>query len=304
MDGDLFTLPPRKIGDLEIHPAAEDFPMIDAAGLAELAADIKANGQKFPIMLDATGKVLVDGRNRLAACKLAEVEPRFQCLDGENLESFIVSANVKRRNLTGQQRAIAAARAWSRARAEGKIQKQGGPRQKAQDALIADPRSHFAALYGVSERYVEMARDLYFDDPVAADGVRSGATDLRKAHDELMKRVGRQKGQDSRLRVLRQERPDLADRVGSGELDVEAASAIAKQDAAELKQQRWAVTVNLVDIIAAADRDPDRAPEVRELFDLVVEEQKGGQKITAERLRQAAAYLTALADCWEEELPQ
>jgi len=44
--------------------------------LDELAADIKARGLLQPIVLDAEGRVL-DGRNRLAACKKAGVKPDF-----------------------------------------------------------------------------------------------------------------------------------------------------------------------------------------------------------------------------------
>jgi len=44
--------------------------------LAELAADIKANGLIHAIVVDKNG-VLIDGRNRLRACELASVEPVF-----------------------------------------------------------------------------------------------------------------------------------------------------------------------------------------------------------------------------------
>lgn len=67
---------------------------------------------------------------------------------------------------------MAAARAWSRAAAAGKILKRG---QKPDDLksrkvrdLIRDPRTYFAKLYGVGEKFVEMARDLYLDDPLSA----------------------------------------------------------------------------------------------------------------------------------------
>jgi hypothetical protein len=59
---------------------------------------------------------------------------------------------------------MAAARAWARAEAEGRVLKQG---QKTTDVsspkvgkLITAPRDHFAALYGASKGYVEMARAL------------------------------------------------------------------------------------------------------------------------------------------------
>jgi hypothetical protein len=60
--------------------------------------------------------------------------------------------------------AIVAAEAWGLAEKKGLVQKQGGPRQKAQNGLIAHPREHFAELFGVSKNYVEMARALLRGD--------------------------------------------------------------------------------------------------------------------------------------------
>ncbi len=59
------------------------FPTLSAEELEELAADIKERGLIHPIVLDAEGRVL-DGRNRLAACEIAEVEPRFTTYEGED----------------------------------------------------------------------------------------------------------------------------------------------------------------------------------------------------------------------------
>lgn len=92
----------------QVHPAAAIFPMLPDDELAELADDIKANGLIHPIVLDETG-ALVDGRNRLAACRLAGVEPTFTSLNGYEPKAYILSANVARRNLNKGQRAMAIA---------------------------------------------------------------------------------------------------------------------------------------------------------------------------------------------------
>jgi ParB-like nuclease domain len=60
----------------EVHPAADLFPMLGKAELQELALDIKKRGLHEPISRDKAG-VIYDGRNRLAACLIAEVELRF-----------------------------------------------------------------------------------------------------------------------------------------------------------------------------------------------------------------------------------
>ena len=51
--------------------------MMDGDELRELAEDIRVNGLREPLVLaEIKGEdVLVDGRNRRAACKIAGVEP-------------------------------------------------------------------------------------------------------------------------------------------------------------------------------------------------------------------------------------
>lgn len=92
----------------EIHPAANLFPMLGALALADLAADIKANGLREPVII-WKGLVL-DGRNRLAACKLADVPPTFAALAlCPDPVAYVLSANLHRRHLTDDDRALCAA---------------------------------------------------------------------------------------------------------------------------------------------------------------------------------------------------
>ena len=90
------------------HPAAALFPMMGQDDLEALAADIQAHGLMVPIVLH-NGMVL-DGRNRFAACELAEVDPVFVAWGGEgDPTSWVVSQNLHRRHLTESQRAMVAA---------------------------------------------------------------------------------------------------------------------------------------------------------------------------------------------------
>jgi ParB-like chromosome segregation protein Spo0J len=73
------------------------------AELKELAADIKKNGLRQPIVLYK--QWLLDGRNRQEACQLAGVTPTFVEWDekGTTLD-FVLSQNLHRRHLTGDQK--------------------------------------------------------------------------------------------------------------------------------------------------------------------------------------------------------
>ena len=56
-----------------VHPFAEAFPMLEGEELNALVEDIQTNGLLHPIVTDQNGQV-IDGRNRLRACRLAGVE--------------------------------------------------------------------------------------------------------------------------------------------------------------------------------------------------------------------------------------
>lgn len=108
------------INDIPVHPVASLFPMIGDEELQALADDIKENGQREPIivayldeaMLDEP--VVIDGRNRFAACEIAGVEPEFKYVMSLNdrelspkvIADWIISHNLHRRHLTASQRAM------------------------------------------------------------------------------------------------------------------------------------------------------------------------------------------------------
>jgi ParB-like chromosome segregation protein Spo0J len=91
----------------EFHPLAAIFPVMAEPEIAELAADIKANGLRVPIVL-YEGKIL-DGRNRYLACVSAGLEPQFTEYEGDQPIQYSLSLNLHRRHLTTSQRAAVAA---------------------------------------------------------------------------------------------------------------------------------------------------------------------------------------------------
>ena len=89
------------------HPACLIFPRLNEADLQELAEDIRQNGLLNPI-ITLKGQIL-DGRNRLEACKIAGITPTFKEWDAEGSPlAWAIAVNLVRRHLTSSQRAVVA----------------------------------------------------------------------------------------------------------------------------------------------------------------------------------------------------
>jgi hypothetical protein len=95
---------------LEPHELALLFPALDQHSAAELATDIKINGQRDPIAL-FEGKIL-DGVQRYGACLDAKVEPETMLFEvteafhkGMHPVDFVMSKNFHRRHIPAGQKA-------------------------------------------------------------------------------------------------------------------------------------------------------------------------------------------------------
>src|SRR5690606_32070071 len=96
-------------------PAAALFPMIAGARFDELVESVREKGLREPIVrIVVDGETLIlDGRNRLAACVTAGVDPAFVDFEGSEAEALdeVLCRNLQRRDLTESQRAAIAAEA-------------------------------------------------------------------------------------------------------------------------------------------------------------------------------------------------
>jgi hypothetical protein len=278
---------------VKVHPIANLLPMMADDELADLAADIKANGLAHPIVTgewtDPDGEVhqgIIDGRNRLAACKIAGVEPTYTQLNGQDPVAFIFSVNAARRQMMRGAFAMIAAKACPELAKGGRGQK--GVAATTFPMVSPDKLAH--------------ARKVLVFAPELADAVIASTTSLDTAYKEARLREGNASGEAYRLVKLRKERPDLADAVVEQRMTLHEADTKARAEAEERKQQRYAVTMNLVDGVKALDRIPEQAAELAAEFDPAVAASRG-ESITPDRLRNVAAYVTALAKAMEKRQP-
>jgi len=89
----------------DVHPIADLFPMLSDEDIATLARDIRARGLLVPILLDDLGRIL-DGRNRLAACTIAGIPPRYAHHSGADPVGDALALNLNRRHLSKGQIAM------------------------------------------------------------------------------------------------------------------------------------------------------------------------------------------------------
>lgn len=189
----------------ELHPLAELIPPMSEEEFSDLLADIRANGLRSPITLYEE-KVL-DGRHRLRACEELGISPPTAHFDGDDPTAFVISMNLRRRNLTTGQRATAALALLDYEKARAK-ERQGEHAKTAtrdeqghvtpsvrQSAGTRTPGStreqrreavnEAGKRLGVSGKSVERARRVAADDPDLHEQVKRGEVSLTAAHEEV-----------------------------------------------------------------------------------------------------------------------
>lgn len=223
------------IAALEHHPVADLFPMLADDELAELAEDILQRGLLQPIVLDAEGRVL-DGRNRLAACERAGVEPVYVTYDGDDPDGYALAVNTQRRNLTKGQRAMLIV--------ESGVSPQG---TDAEDASK------------ISKQMISKARVVKAYAPALVAAVISGADQLNRAYEFAQAEKTKSEGAEAQLALLRAEDAELADKVVEGELTLAGAWAERKAREAARESERRTAIANLRSVLTyltSASIDP------------------------------------------------
>ena len=176
---------------ISIHPAADLFPLLGAEELGKLAADIEANGLRNPVIL-YSGEVL-DGRNRLAACELAGVEPRFTSYEGADPVAFVISTNLHRRHLSAAQLVAVSLEALPMFEAEALERRkatEGRPNKLEQ--IIAQvnegerepqARDKVADTFGVNRQYVSDGKRIKAEAPELIGLMKADAINVPQANE-------------------------------------------------------------------------------------------------------------------------
>lgn len=195
----------------EVHPVANMFPLLDTDELDALANDIAEQGQLHPIVIDLDG-TLLDGRNRLAACKKAKVAPTFTTYEGDPV-AYILGANLNRRDMTKGQKAMVVAACLE---------------TKQRDAAIVS---------GISNAYIGKAATVKKHAPDLVGSVIAGKLPLDEAYKTAQSNKAASNDAEALLTALQESDPDLAAKVAAEELTLSEAVTLAKRRAKEAEQR-------------------------------------------------------------------
>ena len=179
---------------MNLHSLCTIFPKLDSLAFEALRADILANGLRNPIIIK-NGEV-IDGQNRLQACKDLGIEPRFEEYAGDDLVEFVLAQNLHRRHLSAGQAAtiVALAQDWSAAHPSGKLSKFNKINDLDDKSNVAklptkgkplDTQADRADKSGASKRTQGSADKLVKENPELAKKVASGEMTLNAAIKEI-----------------------------------------------------------------------------------------------------------------------
>jgi len=167
------------MSDLEYHPLANIFPLMQGAEYEQLKSDIQANGLLESIYVDGESRV-IDGRNRYRACLDTGIKPQFKTWQGDNPLSFIISKNLHRRHLSESQRAVVASKLANMAHGGDYTSEQSANLRIAQIS-----QSQASEMLNVSARTVATVKAIERDAPELISKIESGEITAHEAQKEI-----------------------------------------------------------------------------------------------------------------------
>lgn len=179
---------------MNIHPICLAIPEMQPEEFASLIESIKENGYDAGEPVVRFEGMILDGRHRWRACEQLRFPlPPVQDFKGDTSAAvrFVERRNLRRRNLTASQRAMAAAallpfheqvatsrQAGSRAMPGQRI---GKAPERIPGPMRGEAREHAARAAGTNPRYVSDAKRIATEAPEVAERVRKGEITIPEA---------------------------------------------------------------------------------------------------------------------------
>jgi len=176
---------------MKAHPIANVWPMMDDDKLDDLAEDIREQGQLQPIW--TFEGMILDGRNRLEACRRADIKPIIMEYKGDEPTKFAQSLNEKRRHQSASIKAAVAVQlepffAEDAKRRQIRKPKAESVQEKIPEQKRPQAREEAAKSVGVNDRYVQDAKKVKAEAPEVFEKLLAGKINLQDAKREVAKK--------------------------------------------------------------------------------------------------------------------
>lgn len=144
---------------------------MSADDFASLVADVKAHGQREPVIL--LDNMVLDGWHRYSACMQLGIEPAHFNYSGDDPVAFVQSQNLHRRHLTGSQRAaaIVACSEWA---PPNRLKNKQAP-----GAHLPQTNAELASKAHVAETTIKQAKAAF--KAGLGDAIKDGAMTVKEA---------------------------------------------------------------------------------------------------------------------------
>lgn len=213
------------LGNYEVHPFADAFPLIEGPEFEDLVSDVKRAGLRESILLTHDRRVLVDGRNRYRACESAGVDVRFETLPERYTDpmilDLIVSKNLARRHLNPGQKAMVAL----------EYERYYGDANRAAETTrkIESPSNQYTTDSSATPADLREPWPIPISRDELAELNAAPARHARESSAKAAQVTGASGRAVQQAKAVQRDAPDLAAKVRTGELALDAADRQRKE---------------------------------------------------------------------------
>lgn len=169
---------------MNFHPASNLFPLLDGEDFEKFKKDIQKNGCLEPVII--LDDMILDGRNRWRVCEELGIQPTIKEICTDTPVEFVLSMNLHRRHLTESQKAQIGAEALPEFEIEAKKRQVESPSGKGKRLDVAK-----------------------LPEPIKG-----------RASEKVADLVGVSPRYIQEAKKIKEERPDLAEKIKAGEMSI------------------------------------------------------------------------------------
>lgn len=167
---------------MKAHKLTNILPLMDEKELKSLKKDIDEKGLQEKIVL-FEDKIL-DGRNRYKVCEKLKIKPKYKQYKGNDPLGYIISTNLKRRDLTDSQKAVVGIRYKKHYAIEAKKRmSEGGT--GGTSSTPSKARDDAGEVVGISGRYIDMAKEVIAKMPEAEEMFMNKQEKVKTLHRKI-----------------------------------------------------------------------------------------------------------------------